>query len=228
MNESRSPALECEGVEKSFGGVAVLAGASLRVEAGDTLAISGASGSGKTTLLHILGGLDVPDAGRAGAGGRDWAGMDLAAAAAWRNRMLGFVFQFHLLLPEFSALENAAMPLIIRRRPREEALEAARESLARLGMAAHESKTPDKLSGGERQRVAVARAMTGRPACILADEPTGSLDRKNAEAVFDMMLEAAAAQRAALVVVSHDEKLAARARRRAVLLDGALKEETPA
>ncbi|MBE8158806.1 MAG: ATP-binding cassette domain-containing protein, partial [Betaproteobacteria bacterium] len=174
---SSAPALSCADVRKSFGDAPVLDGVSLTLRAGETLAITGASGSGKTTLLHVLGGLDMPDSGWAAAGGKKWNEMNAKAAAKWRNRMLGFVFQFHLLLPEFSALENAAMPLLIRRCPKARALEAAHDNLRRLGLAAHATKTPGQLSGGERQRVAVARALTGDPACILADEPTGNLDR---------------------------------------------------
>ena len=200
----------------------MLDGVSLTLRAGETLAITGASGSGKTTLLHILGGLDSPDSGWAAAGGKRWDELNGKAAAKRRNLMLGFVFQFHLLLPEFSALENAAMPLLIRRTPRARALEAAHENLRRLGLAAHAGKTPGQLSGGERQRVAVARALCGEPACVLADEPTGNLDRKNAAAVFEMMLSAAAEKNTALVVATHDSELASKTRRRAALADGKL------
>ena len=221
---SSAPALSCADVRKSFGGgdFPVLDGVSLTLRAGETLAITGASGSGKTTLLHILGGLDNPDSGWAAAGGKQWNTMNAKAAAKWRNRMLGFVFQFHLLLPEFSALENAAMPLLIRRRPRAEALEAAHGNLRRLGLAAHAGKTPAQLSGGERQRVAVARALAGEPACILADEPTGNLDRKNAAAVFELMLNAASEKKTALIVATHDSELASKTNRRAALADGKL------
>lgn len=222
MNDA--PVIVCERLRKSFGDGEVLAGVSLAVRAGETLCIAGASGSGKTTLLHLLGGLDKPDDGYAAAGGKKWEEMNSARAAIWRNQMLGFVFQFHLLLPEFSALENAAMPLLIRGTPRDEALRNAREHLHQLGLAACVSKRPGQMSGGERQRVAVARALTGKPACLLADEPTGNLDRKNAEMVFALMLESAAASGAAVIVVSHDERLAARAGRRAALTDGKLEE----
>ena len=222
MNDA--PVVACAGLKKSFGDGEVLAGVSLSVRAGETLCIAGASGSGKTTLLHLLGGLDNADDGWAAAGGKKWNEMNSAQAAAWRNRMLGFVFQFHLLLPEFSAQENAALPLLIRGAPRDEAMQAAREGLERLGLAACAGKRPGQMSGGERQRTAVARALAGKPACLLADEPTGNLDRKNAEAVFALMLESAASLRTAVVVVSHDERLAARVERRAALTDGILEE----
>ena len=225
---SSAAALECADVHKSFGDGgerrAILSGVNLKIMPGETLAVAGSSGAGKTTLLHLLGGLDEADRGVVAVGGRDWKSMSAAAAAKARNKMLGFVFQFHLLLPELSALENAAMPLLIRGVGRGAALEEAAENLRRLGLAAHAQKTPDKLSGGERQRTAVARALAGRPSCLLADEPTGSLDRKNAEAVFDLMLSSAAELNAAVVVVSHDERLAARAARRVSLVDGELKD----
>lgn len=224
MNDS--PVIFCEGLRKSFAGGdgEVLAGVSLSVRAGETVCISGASGSGKTTLLHLLGGLDNPDGGFAAADGKKWTEMNPAQADALRNRMLGFVFQFHLLLPEFSALENAAMPLLIRGVPRDEARQIASETLRQLGISACAEKRPGQMSGGERQRTAVARALTGKPACLLADEPTGNLDRKNAEIVFALMLESAAASGAAVIVVSHDERLAMRAGRRAALTDGVLSE----
>ncbi len=222
MNES--PAIFCEGLKKSFADGEVLAGVSLSVQSGETICISGASGSGKTTLLHLLGGLDSPDGGYAAAAGKRWDEMRAAESAAWRNRMLGFVFQLHLLLPEFSALENVAMPLLIRGVPHLNAKQSARKNIDRLGLSACAHKRPGQMSGGERQRTAVARALAGDPACLLADEPTGNLDRKNADTVFAMMLECAADSGAAVIVVSHDEKIAARAKRRAVLLDGVLKE----
>ena len=221
---NRTPLIVANNVQKSFAETTILAGISLSLKAGETLSIAGASGSGKTTLLHLLGGLDKPDGGDISIGGKKWQEMNAAESAQWRNRMLGFVFQFHLLLPEFSAIENAAMPLLLRRIPRAEALEIAAESLRQLGLATHANKTPEKLSGGERQRVAVARAMTGCPACLLADEPTGNLDRKNAEAVFALMLEAAAAQNMAVIVVSHDDRLAAQTQRQTAILDGKLSE----
>ena len=231
------PFLRASGLRKSHpGGDAgpqvVLDGASLEVRPGETVAILGASGSGKTTLLHLLGGLDSPDAGtdgptgRVGVAGRDWSEMTPDAAAVWRNRHLGFVFQFHLLLPEFSALENAAMPLILRRVSRAAAKARAGEILADLGLAAHSHKTPGQLSGGERQRTAVARALAGEPGCILADEPTGNLDRRNADGVFAALRDACEKRGAALVVATHDERLAAKLSRRMILSDGKLREET--
>lgn len=225
-----NPIVACEKLCKSFGAGAteqqVLSGVELSVMPGDTLSIAGASGSGKTTLLHLLGGLDFAGSGAVYANGQDWSKMSGNAAAKWRNENFGFVFQFHLLLPEFTAVENAAMPLFIRRIPKPQALEAALGVLEKLGLAAHANKTPDKLSGGERQRVAVARALAGKPACILADEPTGNLDGKNAAAVFDLMLEAAAAQNTAVIVASHDPQLASRTARRASIIDGKLEEQS--
>ena len=227
---SNAPIIACANVCKNFGDGArqqtILTGVNLTVRAGESISIVGASGSGKTTLLHLLGGLDTPDRGSIAVNNKPWDSLTPVQTARWRNQNLGFVFQFHLLLPEFSALENAAMPLLIRRRPRGQALAAAAAYLHRLGLSAHAQKTPAQLSGGERQRVAVARALVGEPACLLADEPTGNLDRRNAEAVFDLMLETAAAQGAAVVVVSHDERLTARTAHRAELNDGKLEQLT--
>ena len=218
------PAIVADELQKSFDNTSILLGVSFSVAQGETVSVSGASGSGKSTLLHLLGGLDVPDGGSVSVGGKKWSDLTPKDEAEWRNRMLGFVFQFHLLLPEFSALENAAMPLLIRRCPRDEAMTAAMESLKLLGLESHAEKTPSQMSGGERQRVAVARAMSGRPACILADEPTGNLDRKNADTVFGMMLDAAAENKTAIIVASHDEKLAVKTSRQTTLMDGKLKE----
>ena len=203
----------------------VLTNVDFSVAAGEAVSIAGTSGVGKTTLLHLLGGLDIPDSGSVAVGGRDWSELGKTAAADWRNKHLGFVFQFHLLLPEFSALENTAMPLLIRKTPRPEALRRAAAMLERLGLAAHADKPPAKLSGGERQRTAIARALVGEPDCVLADEPTGNLDEKNAKVVFDMLIENCRKQGAALILVSHDTRLAALTDRKIILHDGMLQEE---
>lgn len=223
------PVLGCRALSKSFtDGVTqtVLNDIEMSVGGGEAIAILGASGSGKTTLLHLLGGLDSPDVGSVEVEGIPLSGLSDAETAKRRNEYLAFVFQFHLLLPEFSALENVAMPLLLRRHPRAEALAAAAECLRLVNLEEHGDKTPEKLSGGERQRVAVARAIISQPRCILADEPTGNLDRHNADHVFNTLLSVCRNRNMALIFVSHDERLAQRADRILFLENGKLEEKT--
>ena len=219
-----NPIIQAKNLQKTYKGldVAVLNGISLEVEAGEQIAIVGTSGSGKSTLLHLLGGLDTPTAGDVSVMGNPLANLNETKRGELRNQALGFVYQFHHLLPEFTALENVAMPLLIRRTNKTVALTLAEKMLEKVGLGHRMEHMPGELSGGERQRAAVARALVTQPKCILADEPTGNLDRHTAHTVFDLLLEMNQSQNVGLIVVTHDLELAAKLKLQYKLIDGKL------
>jgi lipoprotein-releasing system ATP-binding protein len=228
LTRTRDTVLACENIVRRFteGDISleVLSGVDFSVGAGERIAIIGESGAGKTTLLQLLGGLDQPTSGTVTVQGRDMAALNGTERGLLRNKALGFVYQFHHLLPEFSALENVAMPLLMRRLPVQQVREQATALLERVGLSDRLDHRPGELSGGERQRAAVARALITRPAVVLADEPTGNLDHANGERVFELMLELNREYNSALVVVTHDPVLAGRMDRIVRLEDGVLRD----
>ncbi len=229
MTDAAPPVLECRGVSRRFregdSVLEVLRGANLIVRPAERVAITGSSGSGKTTLLQIMGGLDDPDDGEVFVGGQPMQGGNELSKGDLRNRYIGFVYQFHHLLPEFTAAENVAMPLLIRRENKAVALDKAGELLTRVGLGERLTHKPGELSGGERQRAAVARALITKPQLVLADEPTGNLDAGNGEHVLNLMLELNQELHTSLIIVTHDQSVAARMDRILVLEDGKLREQ---